>query len=421
MTAEILVMNKTAVALAADSAVTSGGGKIFNSVNKLFRLSDHQPVGIMIYGNAEIMGLPWESLIKMYKDQRGDGSENSLIEYGRDFVAYIKRQSSLFPDRERTMCVRRSAAGFLSELAAAASQIAAAGAPNLDVEIRNVAQQFGNLIPKIYKKLKDLPVDYLKQMRAKYGKNINQLITEYFETFSISQPTRTVIRNYCLDCLCREYFQNFSGVVIAGFGKTEIFPAYVEYEIEGFPIGNFLRYRQKRQSRIAFDNSAGVVSFAQKEMVQSFMTGIHPYYREHLDAYLRQVLTQYEQAIVKGLGPMSKAKLSQFKIKLNKAGKIILDSLNDSLKTHQDDYHVSPVLDAVEMLPKDELAIMAESLVNLTVLKRRMSTDEESVGGPIDVAVISKGDGFVWIKRKHYFTTDLNPRFLNQYFPIANV
>ncbi len=36
----------------------------------------------------------------------------------------------------------------------------------------------------------------------------------------------------------------------------------------------------------------------------------------------------------------------------------------------------------------------------------------ESVGGPIDVAVISKADGFIWIKRKHYFDPALNPRFL---------
>ena len=37
------------------------------------------------------------------------------------------------------------------------------------------------------------------------------------------------------------------------------------------------------------------------------------------------------------------------------------------------------------------------------------------VGGPIDVAVISKGDGFVWIKRKHYFKAELNLHFLDNY------
>ena len=47
MTAEVAVMNKSAVALAADSAVTissedprQGGDKVFNTANKLFTLSN---------------------------------------------------------------------------------------------------------------------------------------------------------------------------------------------------------------------------------------------------------------------------------------------------------------------------------------------------------------------------------------------
>ena len=59
-----------------------------------------------------------------------------------------------------------------------------------------------------------------------------------------------------------------------------------------------------------------------------------------------------------------------------------------------------------EMLPKEDLAHLADSLVNLTAFKRRVSLDIESVGGPIDVAVISKGDGFIWISRS--ITLDRN-------------
>ncbi len=53
MTAEIAIMNKEAIALASDSAVTSiqeNGQKIFTSANKLFSLSKYHPVGIMIFG-----------------------------------------------------------------------------------------------------------------------------------------------------------------------------------------------------------------------------------------------------------------------------------------------------------------------------------------------------------------------------------
>ena len=74
-----------------------------------------------------------------------------------------------------------------------------------------------------------------------------------------------------------------------------------------------------------------------------------------------------------------------------------------------------PIFQAVAFLPRDELAKLAESLINLTSVKRRMSTDSETVGGPADVAVITKGDGFVWINRKHYFDPKLNHQFFANY------
>jgi len=58
---------------------------------------------------------------------------------------------------------------------------------------------------------------------------------------------------------------------------------------------------------------------------------------------------------------------------------------------------------------------MAESLVNLTCLRKKISMDDETVGGPVDVAVISKGDGLIWIKRKHYFEQELNNHFFMNY------
>jgi len=42
----------------------------------------------------------------------------------------------------------------------------------------------------------------------------------------------------------------------------------------------------------------------------------------------------------------------------------------------------------VSSLPKDGLAAMAESLVNLTEFKQKSTSERETVAGPIDVAVI---------------------------------
>ena len=92
-----------------------------------------------------------------------------------------------------------------------------------------------------------------------------------------------------------------------------------------------------------------------------------------------------------------------------------MNEMNDEMDLRKQK-SLMPMVDMLGHLQKDELAEMAESLVNLTVFKQKMSKGPESVGGPIDVAVISKGDGFVWVKRKHYFKPELNQAFLNNYF-----
>jgi hypothetical protein len=89
----------------------------------------------------------------------------------------------------------------------------------------------------------------------------------------------------------------------------------------------------------------------------------------------------------------------------------IINGLHDAWARRRNE-QAQPVVGIVATLPKDELASMAESLVNLTKFRRRVTPERETVGGPIDVAVITKGDGFVWIRRKHYFEPSLNPRVL---------
>ena len=80
MSAGICIMNKNAIALAADSAVTIGPHlAIHNSANKLFALSKVAPVGAIIYSNAEVMGIPVEILIKQYKRDLGQKAYEAVI------------------------------------------------------------------------------------------------------------------------------------------------------------------------------------------------------------------------------------------------------------------------------------------------------------------------------------------------------
>ena len=74
---------------------------------------------------------------------------------------------------------------------------------------------------------------------------------------------------------------------------------------------------------------------------------------------------------------------------------------------------VSPLVSTVASMGKEDIADLAENLIYMTSMKRHVTPFAETVGGPIDVAIISKGDGFIWIKRKHYFSADLNRTFFD--------
>ena len=98
---------------------------------------------------------------------------------------------------------------------------------------------------------------------------------------------------------------------------------------------------------------------------------------------------------------------------------IDISAFSNQFKKSIDDFiteeYIKKLVETVEYLEKEDLANVAESLIALTSLKRRITSSEESVGGPVDVAVISKSDGFIWMKRKHYFDKNLNAQFFQRY------
>ena len=92
MTAEVAVLNKSAVALAADSAMTTyvrGIGKIYPA-QKLFPLARNRPVGVMIFHSSELVGIPWETIVKMYYHESGPAnrSQETVTAYLHDLMAF---------------------------------------------------------------------------------------------------------------------------------------------------------------------------------------------------------------------------------------------------------------------------------------------------------------------------------------------
>jgi hypothetical protein len=432
LTAEIAILNRNAVAMAADSAVTidhPAGHKIYNTVNKLFALSKYRPVGIMVYGAADFMRTPWETIIKAFRSRLGPKDFPTLQGYASSFLKFVERNEALFPTGIQTEWAFRCLRIGLQDLRKAIDAgVEEAITRNKSVDHRailRIVRMATKAFRDVLKRTNHLP-SFNKRDIARfiklYRSAINDSISDVFETLPMAS-LQIELRHICALILTKQYRSfDHSGIVIAGFGEKDLFPRLVSYECDCI-IGGKLRHLQTRKVTVRTypENSlrASIIPFAQREMVNRFMEGIDPSYRRQLDGYLSTLLREgYPERVARSLkrrvGDKAAVRIQKH---LRTLGRKLLKDLSAGLHQYQRKQFIEPVVEMVAVLPKDELAAMAESLVNLTAFKRRVTSAEiDTVALPIDVAVISKGDGFIWIKRKHYFDKNLNPAFLANYY-----
>lgn len=86
--------------------------------------------------------------------------------------------------------------------------------------------------------------------------------------------------------------------------------------------------------------------------------------------------------------------------------KVPKDQIGNAMPIIQQQLTVPFVMPA---MPIQDAIDLAEFLVDLTIKYSRFSPGAPTVGGPIEIAAITKHEGFKWVQRKHYFNSTLNP------------
>lgn len=426
MTAEIGVLNRTAVALAADSAVTiqtNDGNKIYNSANKLFALSKYHPVGIMVYGNAELMGVPWETIIKTYRRELGNRSYGKVREYADDLIRFLEHDKYLFSEVHQRLHFRDTIISFFNiEIL---RFVKLSSSQNVNVIKNQIINAIINQKLKEWESAELLPYfspEYVDKVIIKYKSDIEQIKKELFKDYQIDDYLYEQFDKLCAYLFCKDKFVEgcYSGVVVAGFGEKEFFPSLISFKMGGILLNKIKCIKNDEKSTdISLENPARIIPFAQDEMVYNFMEGIDKNLNKYIhDSLIKEfnILLQNINNYLESIIPLTSENKENIANNLYPLCKKILGDYFNNIALYKERRFIEPVMSIINVLPKDELAAIAESLINLTSLKRRMSTSSETVGGPIDVAVISKSDGFIWIKRKHYFNPDLNHHFFTNYY-----
>jgi len=431
MTAIVGVLNSRAFAIAADSAVTvtgNNGKKVYNRSNKIFTLSKLHPVGIAIYSSADFLGIPIETIVKMYRHKLKEKSFGTIEAYKNDFIKFLKTlvpgvSAEIKRDNFYAFC-GKAYHPLVNTTLEKIKNFDSTGLEATEIEIHydqffndSIAEQksiFDELSKSEYiKKSRDEFITFHKIQLEAITNYIEGLLRDSNPNYLLKQTSINALYDLFYQMINVEWiFEMLSGLVFFGFGDNEMYPVTWQILI-GSAICDIPRIRHMSAIKIVPGQSdSNIVPYAQKDVTETVLTGVDPKYIQTMQSSIE---SSFEE-VANGIAPLLADQSSTTSVidLIKNVGQELINKLN----AFQFSAITGPLLEILAHMGKEDMAELAESLVNITSIKRKFTSSDsgdESVGGPVDVVVVTKGDGFIWIKRKHYFDIQNNPGFSERY------
>ena len=414
MTSEIAVMNQRAVALAADSAVTliDGGTVVVrNEQRKLFNLMEGQPVGIMFFGVADMLGHPWDHLIEHYQTtHRRDAAKPHVRDYGIAFTSMLDNLDEFFPpDRQREDYRRLLASVFRHIFAYGQFLRESSEDPVLAADDGKVLEAAIERVWREYQFFEDgsarrdlscFPQGFGSKVAANHAAQIDELIGYGFGQFALSKQVQQQLRDIAVFCVIKDLFlEDVSGLVFAGFGKEDRYPSVVTYYASAM-VDGIVKRSEISVDVIDNETRSKVRVFADSEVTHAFLRGIDFNLERRLYAGFRMLLHGVVDEVIAAFPNVAATAREELRQRFQ--GEFVpryFDAFRGMIGEYQQHAFINPVLRVLEIAGKTELAETARSLIELNVFKKRIMAQKETVGGAIDVAVISRDGGFQWMSK----------------------
>ena len=406
MSVGVCIINRNGIALAADSAGTYTGNKMFyNSMNKVFSLSRKYVYGAITYGATTIYNVSIDQVLKefrTYLDSREHISD--FFEILPLFEAFINQNSSYY---KFDLAEANHCNGLIKDLVVDWGNKIKTVATEVDAE-NKISEILNQLETVMRGSLKIDNYDVSAYIKTTYNDYFNMLIGMIVPELN-NFPTQKecfwdYICNYFNLSLTNET-NNYMGLFFAGYGHCDAFPKFTHIELYRV-VGGKIKYRLVENYEES-NNHAQIVPLAQPDVILTFCKGISNRFINYIPQKVESIINSKIDALPDTFTIDQKNAL---KTSLSSSKAEIASAINTTIQND----NVKPILDSVQLIPLPEMGFLAESLVNITSLKRTFAIDgnQQTVGGSTDVAVMSKGDGFVWIKRKHYFDKQMNPDYI---------
>ena len=359
----------------------------------------------MFYNTVTLGGLPWETVVKAYRTKLGKKTFQTLDEYVVDFFSAIEADGSLLPDKRTDKIIHRNIARELRELRSGCNN-----AGEFRKRLTDAIKELGK-----YKKIDFFNEDFDKDFVKRF-KDVSDAIADIILPKSFIRGNKRDLNKFLyLRFSQTKLLSGFSGVVFAGFGEDEYLPRLQHFVCDCM-VNNRLRKWQVEERAITIDNPGEVIPLADNEVIKTIISGINPSFHKKVEEQAFNLMVGIPKLFTELQTKLTVAEKTKLRKELTKP---ILDSIEDfwdKIEKLRKEKYEDPIISTISNLPVAELGSVAETFINAAQIHKKVNPSFETVGGPVDVAVISKGDGFVWTKRKHYFDADKNPMFALKYF-----
>lgn len=393
MSVGVCVINRNGIALSTDSAGTFGLNKMFyNSVNKLFKVSNKYSCGAIIYNDLSINSVSVEQVIKefsIYLDSVD--SFNDLYDIVSLFEKFIGEKYTYYGfDKDEVDCTHTLIKALVDEWGVKINDVLCEsdGCNKAEIIIEE-------LRGKIKKSLKTTSVSMRAYLSDKYRSFYDGLITNNLQNLSIDEGLKQELWDSICDyfALALDREKNKTGIFFAGYGTDDAYAKFIGIEVRAV-LGGTIKFIETERFEAA--NGFGkILPLAQEDVVYTFCKGIS---QKYIDVFPQYVSESIEDKISTLPDTFTTEQIEEIKQIFSTCGNEITKRIIK--KMHQE--NIEPLMKSVPLISLPEMAFLAESLVNITSLKRTYSLDgyQQTVGGPTDVAVLSKAEGFSWIKTK---------------------
>lgn len=236
----------------------------------------------------------------------------------------------------------------------------------------------------------DIIVRWYRKQKDDSGFPNFQDYIEDFMSFVNSKVVKPFIKeNYIFDNSYKTY------LVFAGYGEAEPYPSICECEVTGIKRGKIQYTKPYDIISISDEMESRIYAGGQDDIIEAIKYGIQ-------DQRIDDICKRLSALVIKLLksrkmykdAPNLHLDLIDQNVIYQEAEEIIIKSARE---------HYQQQLRLIKGYNLQEMACLAENLIKATELHRKITFQQESVGGLIDLAIITKNDGFQWLNRKSWY------------------